>query len=197
MRRATVAAVVAAIAIAGCGDSDDPAATTRPAPAPTAEETVDHLPKLPREWRRELNPQGGYAFGLPRGWSHRTRGASSLIRSYDHLAAISIVVDRSAAAFEVPLQKFASETAGALPSYPGGLRDLRTRRFRHPYEGVEVRARGTARGGVAQEVAVIALRRDSGATFTAVLAASVKPVAEASLRLARDVVATLRSRPPR
>jgi hypothetical protein len=96
----------------------------------------------------------------------------------------------------VPVGEFATRTADALPSYPDGLRHVRNRRFDHRYDGAEVRARATARGGIDQQLSVIVLRRDSIATVTAVIAANAKQAAQPSLRLARRVLGTLRTRPP-
>ena len=46
-------------------------------------------------------------------------------------------------------------------------------------------------------MSVIVLRRDELATVIAVVAANAKPAAKESMRLARKVVATIRTRPPR
>ena len=43
---------------------------------------------------------------------------------------------------------------------------------------------------------MIVLRRDELVTITAVVAANARPVAKESKRLARKVVATIRTRPP-
>ena len=195
--RPALATVLVAGALCGCGDSGDGGETTTTLPpAPAPHETVDKLPKLPASWHRFVDERGGFALGLPRGWTVRRTGSNALIRSYDHLVAVSVAPDRSPGALEVPIEDFATRTADALPGLRGELRRAEMRRYRHRYDGTEIRARATARGGIDQRLSVIVLRRDSVATLTVVVAANAKPAAEPSLRLARHVVATLRTRPP-
>ncbi len=196
-RLAALAAVAAAVLLSGCGSGDDEPAPAPP-PSPPPRETVDRLPKLPESWHPYVDRRGGLAIGLPRGWKVRAvDGPNALVRSFDHLVAISIAPDRSAAGLEVPIEEFAARTAEALPGLRGDLRRVRTRRYRHRYDGTETRARATSKGGIDQLLSVIVLRRDSVATVTVVIAANAKPAAQPSLRLARRVVATLRTRPPR
>jgi hypothetical protein len=195
--RRVLAALLSAALLWGCGDSDDGAPEPEPDPGPPPRETVDRLPNLPESWRPFIDRRGGIAVGLPRGWKAKSPGDNALVRSYDHLVAISIAPERGAAAQDLALEDFAARTAEALPGLREGLRRVRTRRYRHPYEGVEIRGRATARGGVDQLISVIVLRRDRVATVTAVIAANAKPAAQRTVRLARRVVASLRTRPPR
>jgi hypothetical protein len=197
-RRPALAAAAVAVVLAGCDGSGDDEPAPAPPPAPPPRETVDKLAKLPESWRPYVDRRGGFALGLPRGWKARAvDGPNALIRSFDHLVAISIAPDRSPAALEVPIEEFAARTAEALPGLRGELRRVRTRRYRHRYDGTEIRARATSKEGIDQLLSVIVLRRDSVATLTAVIAANAKPGAQPSLRLARRAVATLRTRAPR
>ena len=197
-RAAAVAAVAAAIVLAGCGGSDSTTDATTTTTAPAAHETIDKLPKLPSSWHKFINERDGLALGLPRGWkADHAPGGGVLVRSYDHLVALSIAVDRRPAALDEPLDDFASATAAQLRGFRGALDTKAVRRYPHRYYGAEVRARGTAKGGVRQRVFVIVLRRDHVAVVTAVIAANVKHAADDSLHFAKRVVATLRTRPPR
>jgi hypothetical protein len=197
-RRLPLAALLVALALAGCDGSDDePQPQPPPPPRPPPEETVHQLPKLPDDWERHVNRAGGFAFGVPRGWKVSERGDGSLIRSFDRLVAISIVPDRGDGALEIPVDQFATRAAEALPGFRKRLRVQGEGRFQHRYEGAEVRAVGTAEGGIDQRVSVIVLRRDQLATFTVVIAKNEREAAGPSKKLADRIVETLRSRPPR
>ena len=194
-RRRTLAALLLTIAIAGCGGSgDEPEPAPAPEPAPS--ETVDHLPQLPDDWTPYVNRRGGYALGLPRGWTAERRGANTLIRSYDRLVAISIASDRSAGGLEVPISDYASRAAEALPGFEDGLEVKAGQPFPHRYEGIEVRAVGIARNGIDQRTSVIVLRRGRVATLTIVIAKNAELTAGPSKGVAERIVETLRSRPP-
>lgn len=195
-RRLPLAALLVALALAGCDGSDDKPQPPPP-PRPPPEETVHQLPKLPDDWGRHINRAGGFAFGVPRGWKVSDRGDGSLIRSFDRLVAVSIVPDRSEGALEIPTDQYATRAAEALPGFRDRLRLRATGRFKHRYEGVEARAVGTARGGIDQRVSVIVLRRDDLATFTVVIAKNQREAAHPSKKLAERIAETLRSRPPR
>ncbi len=199
-RAAALALCTAILALCGCG-GDEPSpttttTTTRP-PQPAPKETRDPLPNRPHEWERYVNERGGFAVLLPRGWKPRTRGSASLIRSFDRLVAISIAPDRSDAALATPIADYATRTAEALRGFRRPPRIQGTKPFRHRYDGVEAYGTASAKGGVDQRISVIVLRRPRLATFTAVLAANAKHAARDSERVARRVIATLRSRPPR
>ena len=71
------------------------------------------------------------------------------------------------------------------------------RGFDHRYEAVEVLGAGRSRDGVDQDASVIVLRRDELVTLTVVLAANAKPAARESVRIARRVIRTIRTRAPR
>jgi hypothetical protein len=190
-----VAALLVAVAVAGCDGSEDERESPPP-PPPAPRETVHHVPRLPDDFRREVNRAGGFGLGVPRGWKVGDRGSGSLIRSFDRLVATSIVADRTRAAQQVPVNEYATRAAEALPGYRGGLRLQRPQHFPHRYHGVEVGAVGTAKGGIDQRVSVIVLRRDQLVTFTIVLAKNAKQATGPSKRLAERVIDTLRSRPP-
>ena len=196
---AAVALCTATLALAGCGGGETtlPETTTTRPPQPPPKETRDPLPGRPHEWKRYVNERGGFAVLLPRGWEPKTRGTSTLIRSFDRLVAISIAPDRSRAGIEAPIADYATRTADALRGFAHPPRIRGVRPFGHRYDGVEAFGTARAKGGIEQKVSVIVLRRGRLATFTAVLAANAKPAARSSERIGRRVIATLRSRPPR
>jgi hypothetical protein len=199
MRRRGLALLVAVtVAAGGCGgdDSDD---TSVPPPPTERLETVDKLPKLPDGWKRYENRRGGFVVGLPPGWkaSQRDRGPTSLIRSYDRLVAISISPDRTPAALDLDLDQFATRAVDALSGLERRSRASAPRAYEHRYEAVRSTVEGKeSDSGVRQRVSVTVLRRDHLATFTVVVAANADKRARPSERLAGEVVATLRSRPP-
>jgi hypothetical protein len=184
------------VALAGCDDdSDEATTTTTTAPRPT--ETFQKVPDLPPGWKVHANRPGGFALGVPPGWKPNDRQASTRVRSFDRLVAVSITPDRTAEGIEIPLEDFATRTLTALPGFEGELDPGPSRRFKHPYRGVEVRAAGRAESGVREQVRVVVLRRDEIVTFTAVVAVNLKPAARPSERLAERMLRTVRSRPIR
>jgi hypothetical protein len=199
IRIPTLALCTATFALAACGGGDSTGTstttTTKP-PAPPPKETRDPLPNRPHEWKRYINERGGYALLLPRGWEPNSRGPSTLIRSFDRLVAISIAADRSRAGLDTPIADYATTTAKALGGFNAPPHIRGTRPFKHRYEGVEAFGSARAKGGIDQRVSVIVLRRDDQVTITAVLAANAKHAARHSERIARRVIATLRTRPP-
>jgi hypothetical protein len=186
-----------AVALSGCDDDSDDAATTTTTPQPRPEETFQEVPDLPPGWKVHANRAGGFALGVPPGWKPDDRQASTRVRSFDRLVAVSIAPDRTVEGLEIPLEDFATRTLAALPGFEGELDPGPSRRFKHRYNGIEVRAAGKAETGVREQVRVVVLRRDEIVTFTAVMAVNAKPAAYASERLAERMLGTVRSRPIR
>jgi hypothetical protein len=178
------------LGLAGCGGTDIP----EPEPRPV--ESVGEVPDLPSGWRVHVNPAGGYAFGVPRGWTTRDRGTQTEVRSFDHLVVIAFTADRTGEALALDPGEFATRTAAATAGFEEPLEPGEHRDFRHPYDAARVEARGTnERTGVEQDVTVVALRRDELAQLTATIFANATPAAARSRALAEKVVGTLRSRP--
>src|SRR5918994_3037912 len=190
MRRAAYAACAAvAVAVAGCGEREEPQPSTRPA------ETADPLPELPRKWSRHVNGRAGFAIGLPPRWSARDRRRSSLIRSPDHLAAVTVSADRSEGGLALPLDEFATRVADALKGFRG-LRTKDPRPFRARYEAVAVTGSGrAAKGGVPQRVLVVVERRAGLATYTAVVATNAKRASGRNRDEIRRMLRSIRGRP--
>jgi hypothetical protein len=199
MRRCALALLVAiSVAAAGCG-GDDSEDTSVPPPPSERAETVQKLPKLPDGWKRYENRRGGFVVGLPPGWkaSKRDREPTSLIRSYDRLVAISISPDRTPEGLDLDLDQFATRAIDSLSGLERRASPSAPRAYEHRYEAVRSTVEGKeSDSGVRQRVSVIVLRRDLLVTFTVVIAANADQRARPSERLAGEVVATLRSRPP-
>jgi hypothetical protein len=169
-RSATILAL-AAVGVAGCG-------STTPAPGVPTISSPQSPAALPHGWSRTVDPVLGVAAGVPPGWQADERGGSLLVRSPDHLTAVSITADRTEDALNAPLADLATRTLAALPASGGAqLQPAAARPFHGtPLEAVETSATGTAGhgGGVPQRLTLVVLRHRDYATFTAVIAANAR-----------------------
>ena len=190
-----VAPIVALIVAAtGCGGSSSapPPATT------TAPETVQKLPKLPPKWKAHRDRSIGYAIGIPPGWKLDSHGGKVLIRSPDHLVAVTVAVDRNAAAFELSANKFATRALAALQGFRAQLVPSKPKRFRGtPLEAVETTAKGTTKPGrVPERATLIVLRRDRVVNYTvAVLENRQRRASRLDRAYALRMVRTMRDQP--
>lgn len=162
----TLLSVVAVVALAACGSAD-------PAPTTTREvETAEALPELPRGWNPYINRAAGFTLGRPPGWAASEDGSATLFRSPDELVAMTISADRTDEALALPLARYATRTALALP----GLKDVDLREpetFKGHYEGVSVKGNGRLiKSKLLERLQVIVLRRNGIVTITAVIAAN-------------------------
>jgi hypothetical protein len=186
-----VAAIAAALLAGGCGDDGGAEPPTPP------KETADPLPKLPRGWKPHVNRRGGFAIGVPRGWSARNRGRDSLFRSGDRLVAVSVSADRGEGALALPVDEFAERVADALPKL-NRLRAQRPRPFQARYEAVAVAAKGKAAGsGLPQRLLVVVQRREGLATYTVLVARNAKRAGRPHRDEVRRMLRSLRGRPSR
>jgi hypothetical protein len=177
-----------ALLASGCGE-DGAESPTRP------RETADPLPKLPREWKRHVNRKGGFAIGVPPGWSAKDRGRDSLFRSGDRLVAVSVSADRGAGALALPVDEFAERVADALPRLKR-LRAQRARPFKARYEASAVPATARAAGsGVPQRLLVVVQRREGLATYTVLVARNAKRGGRAHRDEIHRMLRSLRGRP--
>jgi hypothetical protein len=196
VRRAAGLLIVAAIVVAGCG-SDSSDERQPPPPRHRHAEDADPLPKLPPEWKPYLNRAGGFAVGLPPGWRASRNGTGSLIRSYDHLVAVSIAPDRTPDAQDLGLDTFATRALLALPGVTADTQPSDPKPYDHHYDAVESKYEAKdPKSGVEERASLIVIRRDHLVTFTVLIAANADPPARPAEQLARKVVATLRSQPP-
>jgi len=185
---AWLASLCVGVAGASCGSGDEPVSPERP------RESIDRRPKLPRGWKPYVDRRIGLAIGRAPGWRARRRGRSVLLRSPDHLVAVSVSADRSLEAVEFPLDDFVVQAAEGLPGYRR-LDVGRARPFEAKYQARAVGSRGTE-GGVRQRMLFIALRRPGIVTYPVLIASNARRDSAYYKAEALRMVRTLRGRPP-
>jgi hypothetical protein len=159
-------AVALVLAAAGCGSDET---TTEPVPAP---ETPQALPKLPKRWDAHGDRSIGYKIGIPPGWQVSRSGTgrvkAALIRSPDHLVAVTLVAARDPESLDVPLDEFATSALAALPGFETQLEPRTPRPFRRtPFAAVQTVATGTTKArGVKERTTLIVLRREEIVNYT-------------------------------
>jgi hypothetical protein len=177
---------------AGCGGSGSTSAPPPPSEVPQA------LPKLPSGWHGRRDRTIGYAIGIPPGWRVDQSRNSTLIRSPDHLVAVTLSVDRNPDALELPLDEFATRALTALPGFKAPLEPGRPRPFGGtPLDAVESVATGTAEStGVQERVTLVVLRREGIVNYTIAIVENAKRGPSAQDRaLPLRMVRTLRDQP--
>ncbi len=187
--------LLAALAMlgAGCGGDDSP-------DAPSAGEVPQELPKLPKRWQAHRDRTIGFAIGKPPGWEVKPSRKAALIRSPDHLVAVTIVANRDREALEVPLEDFATDALAALPGFKTQLKPSEPRPFtKTPLDAVWTSATGTTVGREIKERAtLLVLRRQDVVNYTV---AVVENASHGHSRKNREValrmVGTLRDLPPK
>ncbi len=176
-----VAALLAGLAGAGCGEEDEFAGSPNP-----ARERSDPPAKPPTGWRTFANRRAGFTLSVPPAWPARARGSATLIRSSDRLVAVTVAADRSEAARTTPPRRYALRTFRALPGFrnlkPGSLRKVRG----SPYPSARVDGAGTlAERRQRQHITVAAYGRPHRVTYTVVaFSAGGAQAAEIGLMLA-------------
>ena len=113
-----MALIIAGIAIACLGAvavielrSDDENSVEPPAPPP---ETSDPLPPLPRGWTETANGAGGFALGVPPGWSAKEVAAKTTLKAPGSVVVARITADRTDEALEAELADYATGIADRL-----------------------------------------------------------------------------------
>ena len=116
-----LALIIGGIAIACLGvlaavelgsDEDGDSAETESLASPP--ETADPLPRLPRGWTRTANGAGGFALGVPPGWSAKEAGARTTLRAPGSAVVVRITADRTDEALDAELEEFAARIAERL-----------------------------------------------------------------------------------
>jgi hypothetical protein len=195
-RRAALATLLVASVVgtsAGCGGS-----TSSPPTTTTTPETAQKLPKLPPHWKAHRDTSVGYAIGIPPGWKLDSHGGRVLIRSPDHLVAVSLAVDRNGDALELAVKPFATRALSALPGFRSKLNPSKPKGFGGtPLKAVQTTATGmTKPGGVPERATVIVLRRDKVVNYTvAVVENPEQAAANLDHSYALQMVKTLRDQP--
>ena len=185
-RRLGLTAAIAAL-IAGCGSET-------PSPPPRPVEKVDPPARLAAGWRTEINRIAGFTVGVPPAWRTKATGTATLLDSPDRQVAVTISADRTDEALDLPLDRFALETASGLTGFKG-LVVGRPRPFRDRYRGVFVLARGSqATKGLPQRLQIVVLRRDRVAVYP-ILAASRVGLRSPFAQQLEPIIRSLRGRP--
>jgi hypothetical protein len=189
-------AVALALAAAGCGSDET---TTEPVPA---SETPQALPKLPKRWDAHGDRSIGYKIGIPPGWqvsrSRTGRVKAALIRSPDHLVAVTLVAARDPESLEVPLDEFATSALAALPGFETQLEPSTPRPFRRTaFAAVQTVATGTTKArGVKERTTLIVLRREGIVNYTVAIVENARLSRSAKDRaVALKMTHTLRDQP--
>lgn len=187
--------VALALAAAGCGSDET---TTEPVPAPETQA----LPKLPKGWDAHGDRAIGYQIGIPPGWQvsrGRTGGVmAALIRSPDHLVAVTLVAARDPQSLEVPLDEFATSALAAVPGFETQLQPGTPRPFRRtPFAAVQTVATGTTKArGVKERTTLIVLRQEEIVNYTVAIVENARRSRSAKDRaLALKMIQMLRDQP--
>jgi hypothetical protein len=110
--------------------------------------------------------------GIPPRWQvSRSRQAgvqAALIRSPDHLVAVTLVAARESDALEVPLEEFAASALAALPGFESQLVPSDPRPFQGtPFDAVQTTATGTTQArGIKERTTLLVLRREGVVNYT-------------------------------
>jgi hypothetical protein len=196
MREIVAALLIAApvAAATGCGSSD----SSGPPPAPPPSETAQKLPKLPHGWKAHRDRSVGYAIGVAPGWKLDSHGGKVLIRSPDHLVAVTLAVDRNGDALELAPGQFATRALAALPGFRSQLVPSKPKPFGGtPLKGVQVTATGATKPGrIPERVTLIVLRRGQIVNYTvAVVENRQRAASKLDRSYALRMVKTLRDQP--
>jgi hypothetical protein len=178
----------------GCGGGAGSTTTTG---SVGAEETAQRLPKLPPGWRAHRDAKVGYAIGLPPRWKARSQRRSVLIRSPDHLVAVTLAADRARSVFETPPERFAAQALGGLPGFKVPLNPGRARPFNGtPLRAVQASASGSQARGLKENATLVVVRRDHVVNYTvAVVANAQQAGASLDRAVALRMIQTLRDKP--
>ena len=189
--------VALALGGAGCGGGD----SSSQMPPPEAAQT---LPKHPKRWVAHRDLSIGYAIRKPPGWQatrSRTGGVNAaLIRSPDHLLAVTLVATRDPEALSVPLEQFATTALAALPGFESRLKPSIPRRFPGtPLDAVKSVARGTTKARrIRERATLLVLRRDEIVNYTVAIVENARRGYSAKDRaVALKMMRTLRDQPVR
>jgi hypothetical protein len=187
-------AVAVAVGVGGCGGGSGSTTTTR---SVGPKEPAQKVPKLPPGWRAHRDTKVGYAIGLPPGWKATSQRRSVLIRSPDHLVAVTLAANRAPSVFETSPEKFAGQALGGLPGFKAPLDPGKARPFKGtPLTAVQAAASGTPARGLKENAPLVVARRDHLVNYTvAVLANAEQAGASVDRAVALRMIQTLRDQP--
>ena len=170
------AAAAVALAVPGCGGDDS---TTAGSP-----ETPQALPELSKGWQVSRSRQAGVQ--------------AALIRSPDHLVAVTLVAARESDALEVPLEEFATSALAALPGFESQLVPSDPRPFRGtPFAAIQTTATGTTKArGIRERTTLLVLRREDTVNYTVAIVENARHRKSVKDRaVALKMMHTLRDQP--
>lgn len=216
--------IVAAIAIAGIAalaiwnaadDENGGDAPPKPAPPP---ETADPVPKLPRGWTKTANEAGGFALGVPPGWSAKPAGTRTTLKSRGSAVVVRVTADRSDEAFDANPSDYARDIidrlgaeqftdlkvtgtgdggSGSLvvpPGSPGGSAE--TEELVIAYESASITATAKSKQtGRKERVQVTVVRRPMLAVYPMLVVSDSKVKAKQLDPILRRLIGSLRGRP--
>ena len=187
-------AVAVAVGVGGCGGGSGSTTTTR---SVGPKETAQKVPKLPPGWRAHRDTKVGYAIGLPPGWKATSQRRSVLIRSPDHLVAVTLAANRAPSVFETSPEKFAGQALGGFPGFKVPLNPGEARPFKGtPLKAVQASASGSQARGLKENATLVVARRDHLVNYTvAVLANAEQAGASVDRAVALRMIQTLRDQP--
>ena len=187
-------ALAAAVGVGGCGGGSRSTTITGRV---GAEETAQKLPKLPPGWRAHRDTKVGYAIGLPPEWNATSQRRSVLIRSPDHLVAVTLAANRAPSVFETSPEKFAGQALGGLPGFKVPLNPGKARPFNGtPLKAVQASASGSQARGLKENATLVVVRRDHLVNYSvAVLANAQQAGASVDRAVALRMIQTLRDQP--
>jgi hypothetical protein len=189
---ARAALVILALAVAGCGSDDSPAAPA----VDRKTETIDPLPKLPPGFEPHISHVNGLAIGRPPGWTAKEVGTTTVLTAPDKLVVMSLLADRTTEQLAADPSVLVVRTFHVLEGYEGALDPSEPKRFEQPYEAFEVKGTGVStQTGVRTRLRVVVLEREGVALVTAVIAENAKVGAPAEVVQALEALRTLRTRP--
>lgn len=162
---ATASIGLVALAIAGIfaiGSGEDTAREIAPPP-----ETADPLPPLPRGWDEIANAAGGFALGVPPGWSAKSAARTTTLRSPGSAAVVRVTADRSPGAIHSDIEEYAAQLLQKLGAEPTGTARSGAATGLEAGAGYEVAsASGTKAEGEGRErLRAIVVRRPELAAF--------------------------------
>jgi hypothetical protein len=177
-------AALAVIALIQGETAEEDAVQLAPPP-----ETADPLPELPPGWSTTANAAGGFAVGVPPGWSVKSAGEETTMKAPDSSVVVRVTADRTETAVNARLDDYVESLLAKL----GGTGDpnARTVTSQAGYE----QASATAIGSDGKRLEVVVVRRLELAAFP-ILVASDDAVKPAELDpLVTELVGSLRGRP--
>ena len=199
MRAVLIAATVAITCFAGLaiwqlGENDNDSGVHETlAPPP---ETADPLLELPRGWTKTANGAGGFALGVPPGWSAKAAGAKTTMKSPGSGVVVSVTADRTDEALDTELDAYATGIAERLAEGGAPVAAETPKTLGPGYEAAAVTVPAAAgSGGRGPRLRVMVVRRPELAAYP-ILVASNSAVKPGELDpIVSKLVVSLRGRP--